>query len=62
MALGEDLAEESMDLWLGELALEPRMFAWTDRPDPERLNDFSVTVIGSGLGGLNVAVQLKCDT
>jgi hypothetical protein len=36
MALGEDLPEESMDFWLGELALEPRMFAWTARPDPER--------------------------
>jgi len=59
MAFGEEIPPEAMNLWIEELALTPRMFEWRENVDLTRLKDFSVTVIGSGLGGLNVAAQLK---
>jgi 4-hydroxyacetophenone monooxygenase len=44
-----------------ELALDPsvRSLRWRERPDPGRLKDFTVTVIGAGMGGLNAALQLR---
>jgi len=35
-----------------------RALEWSATPDPGKLADFSVTVIGAGMGGLNAAVQL----
>ena len=32
---------------------------WRETPDPARLRDFTVTVIGAGMGGLNAALQLR---
>jgi len=56
-----ELADEDMDLWIEELAIDPwaRGLAWTTPPPPERLDAFNVVVIGGGLGGLNAAIQLK---
>ena len=44
-----------------ELALDPwaRSHQWRQTPDPQRLQGFSVTLIGAGLGGLNAALMLK---
>jgi 4-hydroxyacetophenone monooxygenase len=55
------LADEDMDLWIEELALDPwaRGLSWTTPPPPERVEAFNVIVIGGGLGGLNAAIQLK---
>ena len=60
-ALDEQLTEEELGLCLEELALDPwaRSLEWEQTPPPERLQNFSVTVIGAGLGGLNAAVMLK---
>ncbi|MVZ99086.1 NAD(P)-binding protein [Actinomadura sp. LD22] len=57
----EALPDEDAELWLEELALDPwvRGLDWERQRAPERLESFSVIVIGSGMGGLNAAAQLK---
>jgi 4-hydroxyacetophenone monooxygenase len=61
LALGEELDDAELAFCREELALDPwaRSLAWRQPPPPERLQGFSVTVIGAGLGGLNVALMLK---
>jgi 4-hydroxyacetophenone monooxygenase len=58
---GKTIPEDELELWLEELALDPwvRGLTWDEQPAPERLEGFSVVVIGAGMGGLNAAVQLK---
>jgi 4-hydroxyacetophenone monooxygenase len=58
---GAKIPEEDVGLWLEDLALDPfaRGLKWQALPSPEQLHGFSVTIIGSGMGGLNAAVQLK---
>jgi 4-hydroxyacetophenone monooxygenase len=58
---GRDIPEEELELWLEELALDrwARGLTWEEAPPVERLERFSVVVIGAGMGGLNAAVQLK---
>ena len=60
LTMGNEPERESMDLWLEELALNPwaRGLDWPGEPPPRR-EDFSVTIIGAGMGGLNAAIQLK---
>jgi 4-hydroxyacetophenone monooxygenase len=57
----DELPPEDVELWVEELGLNPwaRGLTWTAPPPPERLAGFSVVVIGAGMGGLNVAAQLK---
>ena len=61
LTLGGDIDDAELELWLEELALDPwvRSLTWTDEERPERLDGFSVTVIGAGVGGLNIALMLK---
>jgi 4-hydroxyacetophenone monooxygenase len=61
LMLGHTLAGETLEHHLEELAIDPaaRSLRWRDAPDPARLNDFTVTVIGAGMGGLNAALQLR---
>ena len=61
LAVGEDIPDDEFPLWLEELALDDRArsLVWQETPDPDRLQDFSVVVIGAGMGGLLAAVQLK---
>ena len=56
-----DIPAGDFDIWLEELALDrwARGVRWQDAKAPEQRNDFSVAVIGTGISGLNVAVQLK---
>jgi 4-hydroxyacetophenone monooxygenase len=60
LAVGMPIPEEELDIWLEELALEemPRRVEWPDRP-LEKVAEFEVVVIGTGLHGLNAAVQLE---
>ncbi len=60
LTMGRELEPDSLDLWLEELALNPwaRGLEWSREPS-QRLDDFSVTIIGAGMGGLNAAIQLK---
>ena len=59
--LGQTLEGENLQHHLEELALDPaaRSLHWREKPDPARLKDFTVTVIGAGMGGLNAALQLR---
>jgi 4-hydroxyacetophenone monooxygenase len=61
LTLGEEIDEHEFEFCLEELALDPwvRSLEWERPPPPDRLQEFSVTVIGAGLGGLNVALMLK---
>jgi 4-hydroxyacetophenone monooxygenase len=56
-----DIPATELPQWLEELALDPwaRELKWQEPPLPQVLEDFSVIVIGTGMGGLNAAVQLK---
>ncbi|HEY1778707.1 MAG TPA: FAD-dependent oxidoreductase [Solirubrobacteraceae bacterium] len=58
---GETLEGDSLLTWIEELALDPwaRSHEWEEKPDAAKLQGFSVTVIGAGLGGLTAAVMLK---
>lgn len=60
LTMGREMEPAAFDLWQEELGVNPwaRGLDWSREPS-ERLRDFSVTVIGSGMGGLNAAVQLK---
>ncbi len=61
LMLGKALTGENLTHHLEELAIDPaaRALRWQRTPDPERLKDFTVTVIGAGMGGLNAALQLR---
>ena len=52
LTIGAELEPDSIELWLEELALNPwaRGLEWSQEPAPQRLEDFSVTVIGAGNG------------
>ena len=56
-----EIPATELEMWVEQLGLDPyaRGLAWSEPPDPERLRDFSVIVIGAGMGGLNAAVQLS---
>jgi 4-hydroxyacetophenone monooxygenase len=61
LTLGEEIDDREFEFCLEELALDPwvRCLEWRRTPPPDRLQEFSVTIIGAGLGGLNVALMLK---
>ena len=58
LALGADIPACDRELWREQLALDP----WArglSAPLPSKQVDFSVAVIGAGMGGLNAGVHLK---
>ena len=59
--LGPTLEGENLRHHVEDLAIDPavRSLQWQEQPDPERLRDFTVTIIGAGMGGLNAALKLK---
>jgi len=61
LMLGRPLVDEDLEHHLEEMGLDPaaRSLHWREKPDPARLKDFTVTVIGAGMGGLNAALQLR---
>lgn len=62
LAVGEPISDADADFWIEELAVGemPRGLSWDgESPDPDRLRDFHVVVIGAGLAGVNAAIQLK---
>lgn len=61
LMLGRTMDGEDLRYHVEELALDPavRSLHWQAKPDPARLKDFTVTVIGAGMGGLNAALQLR---
>jgi 4-hydroxyacetophenone monooxygenase len=61
LSCGEEIAASELEMWLEQLAIDPwaRGLVWRQQPQPKRLQEFSVVVIGAGAGGLGAAVQLK---
>jgi len=61
LTLGEEIDDQEFEFCLEELALDPwaRSLEWQRPPPQDRLQSFSVTIVGAGLGGLNVALMLK---
>ncbi len=61
LVVGSDIPDVGLDLFVEEIALDPwaRSPQWPATPDPKQLENFTVTIIGAGMGGLNAAVQLK---
>jgi 4-hydroxyacetophenone monooxygenase len=61
LLLAGTIPEDDVAMATEELALDPwaRSLQWQAAPDPARLENFSVTVIGTGMGGLNAALMLK---
>jgi 4-hydroxyacetophenone monooxygenase len=61
LSCGEEIAPSELEMWLEQLALDPwaRGLVWRGEPQPDRLAEFSVVVIGAGAGGLGAAVYLK---
>ena len=60
LTAGTELNDSELEMWLEQLALDPwaRGLAWSRKPLPERLDNFTVAIIGAGMGGLNAAVLL----
>ncbi len=58
---GETIPDESLGLYIEETALDPwvRSLSWRETPDPEKLENFHVVVVGAGMGGLVSALHLK---
>jgi hypothetical protein len=58
---GETIPEESLGLYIEETALDPwaRTPQWRATPDPKRLENFHVVIVGAGMGGLVSALHCK---
>jgi 4-hydroxyacetophenone monooxygenase len=61
LTAGVEIDPRELELWLEELALDPwaRGLRWSEGVAPAQVSDFSVVVIGAGMGGLNAAVLLQ---
>jgi 4-hydroxyacetophenone monooxygenase len=61
LTLGGDVEDAHLELWREELALDPwvRSPTFSGEARPVGLDNFSVTVIGAGVGGLAAALMLK---
>ena len=61
LAAGREIEPAERERWLEELGLNPwaRGLEWKTPPPADRLANFSVTVIGAGMGGINAAIHLK---
>ena len=61
LTAGAEIPAQDFEIWLEETALDrwARGVRWRGGERPESCDDFQVAVIGTGITGLNVAVQLK---
>lgn len=61
LTAGCDIPDDEYEIWRQESALDrwARGVRWSDGTPPESRKDFKVAVIGTGISGLNAAVQLK---
>ena len=61
LAIGDTIPDGDIDMWIEQLGLHPmvRGLNWREQPTEAQRTGFKVAVIGSGMGGLMAAVQLK---
>jgi 4-hydroxyacetophenone monooxygenase len=61
LTAGHEIPEQELHIWQQEAAFDrwARSVHWTGGKPPKAVEDFKVAVIGTGISGLNVAVQLK---
>jgi 4-hydroxyacetophenone monooxygenase len=61
LCAGATIPVSELEMWVEQLALDPwaRALVWSGRPTSPDVEQFTVAVIGAGMGGLNAAVQLK---
>ncbi len=59
--IGRSISDAEFNYGYEELAFEdfPRRSEWTDGIPREKLEDFSVAIIGAGFSGIGIAVQLE---
>ncbi|WP_156366521.1 flavin-containing monooxygenase [Microbacterium sp. No. 7] len=61
LTAGVPVTPTELPMWLETLGIDPwaRGLSWSGDAAPEAAADFSVIVIGAGMGGLNAALHLK---
>lgn len=61
LTAGSEVPAAELEMWVEQLGLDPfaRGLSWSEPPNLERLREFSVIVIGAGMGGLNASVHLQ---
>ncbi len=59
LAVGEPIPAEALDFCVEELAIDPIPRRYSLQHAPDGVGDFHVVVIGSGVGGINAAINLK---
>jgi len=61
LAAGEPIPDDELEMWIEQTAFDPwsRTFSWPAEPPRDRVENFTVAVIGTGIGGLNAAISLK---
>ncbi len=61
LTAGQEIPEADFPIWEQETALDPwaRGVHWKSGKTPEAASNFKVAVIGTGISGLNTAVQLR---
>lgn len=61
LTAGQEIPESDLPIWAQETALDrwARGVHWKEGKAPAAVKDFKVAVIGTGISGLNTAVQLK---
>ena len=61
LATGGDIPDDAMQLHLDMLALDATPRGWGEVANPAAVAAFKVLVIGTGLAGVNAAIQLKAS-
>jgi 4-hydroxyacetophenone monooxygenase len=58
---GEQLKQRELQLGFEELAFQdfPRGVTWTKKPSAEKLTKYHVVIIGAGINGISIAVNLQ---
>ncbi|MDQ1423837.1 MAG: 4-hydroxyacetophenone monooxygenase, partial [Acidimicrobiaceae bacterium] len=59
LAVGDEIPQPALEFCVEELAIEPIPRRYELQHAPDGVGDFHVVVIGSGVGGINAAINLK---